>query len=598
MASTPKQSPRKPITPNAASPIRRVRGPGQNQAGFNDRLPHHGFHTFAGPQQQQKPRGGRGRSSSPRRHTRSSSSRRRSSSSRRSSSPRRQQSARKASPRRKSPLRGQAWNGQNLSQAFQGLVAQGLSPSVARNLEQIMQQQGALNGQSPQRRNNNTFVEANILYISNLHPAFTDDLLIKLLDENRVPCLRYPQPKINDRPLSKESAGEVKFKDASGMRKAVSILNGLDIGEFVKENIFQGQPKITVKVNGIDLEYDLEERRNIFAMKKMQRLQYEAQMCERGVFVFQLQKRDIQSSQQLYQQFDDDPKLQALVEQVRVAETRPKDGKAFKSRGCGHILFPDRATLAEAQVYLSKIGCEHTNYTRPLNDATKVLDKTFLRNPTNIHIKNIPEHYVAGEGRKQLEAFFVSAAERAVTGFAPKEGGPMRRLEINQNPHGYEGFASFCYYIQAQQVINELNGVKLGSRKLARRAFRRRRTAITIRPRADENRPSSRNGRVVAKAAARAAARALPGLTRARSARVRKARSPPLARTARIAYRRRPPLPRALPAARRRNRAAAGRAPLAGRMPRQQSPRPKLNQPIAARVTLIIAVLANNSSRS
>ena len=93
-----------------------------------------------------------------------------------------------------------------------------------------------------------------------------------------------------------------------------------------------------------------------FATRKMQRLQYEANMCQRGVFTYQLEKHNIQTSQELYELFDVVPELQKSIEQIRVAETRDKNGKAQKSRGCGHILFPNKEVLNDARVYLDGVG--------------------------------------------------------------------------------------------------------------------------------------------------------------------------------------------------------------------------------------------------
>lgn len=120
--------------------------------------------------------------------------------------------------------------------------------------------------QTSQAQASNHFVEAHILYISNLHPAFTDELLVEFLQSLKLNFQSPPKPKINDRPLSKETAGEVKFSNECSFKAAQNKLNGMDISNFVRERIFNnatiGQ-EATVIVHGEKKQFIVEQRRNM-----------------------------------------------------------------------------------------------------------------------------------------------------------------------------------------------------------------------------------------------------------------------------------------------------------------------------------------------
>lgn len=91
-----------------------------------------------------------------------------------------------------------------------------------------------------------------------------------------------------------------------------------------------------------------------------------------------------------------------------------------------------------------------------MDDAAKLSSKTFLRNPTNVHIKNIPAEFMNSEGRVHLEGLLRTvAASRhpaslAASGSTSEDS--LRSLELKENKFGHEGFASFCHQYQAEAV--------------------------------------------------------------------------------------------------------------------------------------------------
>ena len=179
----------------------------------------------------------------------------------------------------------QVWNGSNMRIANMGrpiippALGQPLLPMVHHQLmlaqaqaqlHAVAQQQNQRVGghavASPDMAAANHFVEAHILYISNLHPAFTDDLLIEFLSMHQLIFQSPPRPKINDRPLSKETAGEVKFVNDATFQAAMKKLNGMDISSFLRERIFGNRmigEEVLVNVNGRAEKFTVERRRNM-----------------------------------------------------------------------------------------------------------------------------------------------------------------------------------------------------------------------------------------------------------------------------------------------------------------------------------------------